>query len=109
MDVTFLPVGLAPQVVLGQGWALVRSLGFGADQHDPTGEAALAYTHEVESRLTDAARTLKAQPTDVAARIAQIMESAKALESFKRLESEAAALEKMRREHRTTAAAPNGK
>jgi alanyl-tRNA synthetase len=45
-----------------------------------TAEGALAYTHETEKYLTDAARTLKASPTEVAAKIAQMQDSVKQLE-----------------------------
>jgi alanyl-tRNA synthetase len=45
-----------------------------------TAEGALAYTHEMEARLNEAARALKAPPTEVAAKIAQILDNAKALE-----------------------------
>ncbi|HSS71402.1 MAG TPA: alanine--tRNA ligase [Casimicrobiaceae bacterium] len=45
-----------------------------------TAEGALAYTHEMEARLNEAARALKAPPTEVAAKIAQILDNAKMLE-----------------------------
>src|SRR5215470_17379392 len=45
-----------------------------------TAEGALAYTHEVEARLNDAARALKAPATEVALKIAQMQESVRALE-----------------------------
>jgi alanyl-tRNA synthetase len=45
-----------------------------------TAEGALAYTHEVEERLNEAAQALKAPVTEVAAKIAQILDNAKALE-----------------------------
>jgi alanyl-tRNA synthetase len=45
-----------------------------------TAEGALAYTHEMEARLNEAARALKAPPTEVAAKIVQILDNAKALE-----------------------------
>jgi alanyl-tRNA synthetase len=45
-----------------------------------TAEGALAYTHEMEARLNDAARALKAPPTDVAAKIAQVLDNVRALE-----------------------------
>src|SRR6266568_1423454 len=45
-----------------------------------TAEGALAYTHEVEARLNEAARVLKAPPTEVATRIAQVLDNARVLE-----------------------------
>ena len=45
-----------------------------------TAEGALAYTHEMEARLNEAARALKAPPTEVAARIGQVLDNARALE-----------------------------
>ncbi len=45
-----------------------------------TGEAALAYTHQLEARLTEAAQALRAPPAEVTARIQQLQEGAKALE-----------------------------
>src|SRR5215471_15926993 len=45
-----------------------------------TAEGALAYTHEMEARLNEAARTLKAPATEVPAKIAQILDNLKALE-----------------------------
>jgi alanyl-tRNA synthetase len=45
-----------------------------------TAEGALAYTHEMEARLNDAARALKAPPTEVVTRIAQVLDNARALE-----------------------------
>jgi len=45
-----------------------------------TGEGALAYTHEMEARLNEAARALKAPPTEVATRVAQVLDNARALE-----------------------------
>ncbi len=45
-----------------------------------TAEGALAYTHETEKYLTDAARTLKASTTEVAAKIAQMQDNVKQLE-----------------------------
>jgi alanyl-tRNA synthetase len=45
-----------------------------------TGEAALAYTHQLEARLGEAAQALKAPPAEVTARIQQLQDSAKALE-----------------------------
>ena len=45
-----------------------------------TAEGALAYTHEMETRLNEAARALKAPPTEVGTKIAQILDNVKALE-----------------------------
>ncbi len=45
-----------------------------------TAEGALAYTHEMEARLNEAARALKAPPTEVAAKVAQVLDNVKALE-----------------------------
>jgi alanyl-tRNA synthetase len=45
-----------------------------------TAEGALAYMHETEARLAEAARALKAPPTEVPAKIAQVLENVKALE-----------------------------
>jgi len=45
-----------------------------------TADGALAYTHEMEARLNDAARSLKAPATEVPAKIAQILDNVKALE-----------------------------
>jgi alanyl-tRNA synthetase len=45
-----------------------------------TADGALAYTHEMEARLGEAARALKAPTTEVPAKIAQILENVKALE-----------------------------
>ncbi|HEX8012756.1 MAG TPA: alanine--tRNA ligase [Casimicrobiaceae bacterium] len=45
-----------------------------------TAEGALAYTHEMEARLADAARALKAPPTEVAAKIAQVLDNVRTLE-----------------------------
>jgi len=45
-----------------------------------TAEGALAYTHEVEARLNEAAQALKVPATEVASKIAQILDNAKALE-----------------------------
>ncbi|HZI84842.1 MAG TPA: alanine--tRNA ligase, partial [Casimicrobiaceae bacterium] len=45
-----------------------------------TAEGALAYMHETEARLNEAARALKAPPTEVAAKIAQIMDNVRSLE-----------------------------
>jgi alanyl-tRNA synthetase len=45
-----------------------------------TGEGALAYVHETETRLNEAARALKASPAEVPAKVAQVLDSARALE-----------------------------
>jgi len=45
-----------------------------------TADGALAYTHEMEARLNDAARALKAPSAEVATKIAQILDNVKALE-----------------------------
>ena len=45
-----------------------------------TGEAALAYTHEVQARLNAAARALKAPAMDVPQKLAQVLENVKSLE-----------------------------
>ena len=45
-----------------------------------TAEGALAYTHEMEARLAEAARALKAPAAEVPAKIAQILDHVKALE-----------------------------
>ncbi|HKW81889.1 MAG TPA: alanine--tRNA ligase [Casimicrobiaceae bacterium] len=45
-----------------------------------TAEGALAYTHEVEGRLHDAARALKSSPADVAAKIQQMQDNVRVLE-----------------------------
>jgi alanyl-tRNA synthetase len=45
-----------------------------------TAEGALAYTHETEARLAEAARALKAPVNDVPAKIAQVLDNVKALE-----------------------------
>jgi alanyl-tRNA synthetase len=45
-----------------------------------TGEAALAYTHQLESRLGEAALALKAAPSEVTARIQQLQDGARTLE-----------------------------
>jgi alanyl-tRNA synthetase len=45
-----------------------------------TGEAALAYTHQLEARLSEAAQALKAPPAEVTAKIQQLLDGAKALE-----------------------------
>ncbi len=45
-----------------------------------TGEAALAYTHQLEARLGEAAQALKAPPAEVGAKIQQLLEGARTLE-----------------------------
>src|SRR3989454_1433268 len=45
-----------------------------------TAEGALAYTHETEARLAEAARALKAPVSEVPAKIAQVIDNVKALE-----------------------------
>jgi len=45
-----------------------------------TGEAALAYTHQLEARLSEAAQALKTPPAEVVAKIQQLLDGAKALE-----------------------------
>ena len=45
-----------------------------------TGEGALAHTHEVEEKLHAAARVLKAPPSEVPQRLAQVLENVKTLE-----------------------------
>jgi alanyl-tRNA synthetase len=45
-----------------------------------TAEGALAYTHETEARLAEAARALKSPVTEVPAKIAQLQDNVKALE-----------------------------
>jgi len=45
-----------------------------------TAEAALAYTHEMEARLAEVARVLKAPATDVAVKLQQVLENVRALE-----------------------------
>ena len=45
-----------------------------------TAEGALAYTHEMEARLDEVARALKAPPTEVATRITQVLDNTRALE-----------------------------
>jgi len=45
-----------------------------------TADGALAYTHEMEARLNDAARALKAPAAEIPAKIAQIVDNVKALE-----------------------------
>ncbi|HUH93935.1 MAG TPA: alanine--tRNA ligase [Casimicrobiaceae bacterium] len=45
-----------------------------------TAEGALAYTHEMEARLAEAARALKAPAAEVPAKIAQILDNVRALE-----------------------------
>jgi alanyl-tRNA synthetase len=45
-----------------------------------TGEGALAYTHEIESRLNEAADALKSSPGEVGGRIQQLLEGGRSLE-----------------------------
>jgi alanyl-tRNA synthetase len=45
-----------------------------------TAEAALAHTHEMEARLGEVARVLKAPAADVAVKLQQVLENVKALE-----------------------------
>jgi alanyl-tRNA synthetase len=45
-----------------------------------TAEAALAHTHEIEGRLNEAARTLKAPAIDVPTKLQQVLDHVKALE-----------------------------
>ena len=45
-----------------------------------TAEGALAYTHEIEGKLNEAARVLKASPMDVAAKIQQMQDNVRAME-----------------------------
>ena len=45
-----------------------------------TSEAALAHTHQLETRLNDAAQALKAPPAEITARIQQLLDGAKTLE-----------------------------
>jgi len=45
-----------------------------------TAEAALAYTHEMEARLAEVSRVLKAPATDVAVKLQQVLENVKTLE-----------------------------
>ena len=45
-----------------------------------TGEGALAYTHEIESRLNEAADALKSPPGEVGGKIQQMLESSRSLE-----------------------------
>jgi alanyl-tRNA synthetase len=45
-----------------------------------TAEGALAYTHEMEARLNEAARALKSSPTELGTKIAQILDNVKTLE-----------------------------
>ena len=45
-----------------------------------TADGALAYTHEMEARLNEAARALKAPATEVPAKVAQILDNVRALE-----------------------------
>ncbi len=45
-----------------------------------TAEGALAYMHEIEAKLNEAARVLKASPNDVAAKIQQMQDNVRAIE-----------------------------
>jgi len=45
-----------------------------------TAEGALAYTHEIEAKLNEAARVLKTSPNDVPAKIQQMQDNARAME-----------------------------
>jgi len=45
-----------------------------------TAEGALAYTHEIEAKLNEAARVLKASPGEVAAKIQQMQDNVRAIE-----------------------------
>jgi alanyl-tRNA synthetase len=45
-----------------------------------TGEAALAYTHQLEARLSDAARALKAPLREITTKIQQLLDNARTLE-----------------------------
>jgi alanyl-tRNA synthetase len=45
-----------------------------------TGEGALAYTHEIESRLNEAADALRASPNEIGGRIQQLLDSGRSLE-----------------------------
>jgi alanyl-tRNA synthetase len=45
-----------------------------------TAEGALAYTHEIEAKLNEAARVLKASPGDIAAKIQQMQDNVRAME-----------------------------
>jgi alanyl-tRNA synthetase len=45
-----------------------------------TAEGALAYTHEIEAKLNEAARVLKASPSEVAAKIQQMQDNVRAME-----------------------------
>jgi alanyl-tRNA synthetase len=45
-----------------------------------TGEAALAYTHELEAALNGAARALKASPAEVPAKVQQVLDQVRSLE-----------------------------
>ena len=45
-----------------------------------TAEGALAYTHEIEAKLNEAARVLKASPSDIAAKIQQMQDNVRAME-----------------------------
>jgi alanyl-tRNA synthetase len=45
-----------------------------------TAEGALAYTHEIEAKLNEAARSLKASPSDITAKIQQMQDNVRAME-----------------------------
>ena len=45
-----------------------------------TGEAALAYTHQLEARLSDAARALKAPAAEITTKIQQLLDNTRTLE-----------------------------
>jgi alanyl-tRNA synthetase len=45
-----------------------------------TADGALAHTHEMEARLNEAARVLKAPPTEVGTKIAQVLDTVRTLE-----------------------------
>jgi alanyl-tRNA synthetase len=45
-----------------------------------TAEGALAYTHEIEAKLNEAARVLKASPTDISVKIQQMQDNVRAME-----------------------------
>jgi len=56
-----------------------------------TGEAALAYTHELETALNGAARALRASPAEVPAKVQQTLDQVRALEKeLSRLKSKLA-------------------
>jgi alanyl-tRNA synthetase len=45
-----------------------------------TAEGALAYAHEIEAKLNEAARSLKASPSDITAKIQQMQDNVRAME-----------------------------